>query len=109
MGQEREVLLDLTQILVSDNLRFAVDVCLWGFPGKAETASSPCNLASTCGPLESVFKKGIPDPSKGDQYGYCAASDGSMGSNKLAGCRECLRTTSNQAYLANCKCRPRQW
>jgi hypothetical protein len=85
------------------NLRFTLDTCLFGFPSSEKTINSPCLIGYACNPLKNALLEDKLDPEKKSDFGYCnAAGDVFKGPN-LKTCTQCLQTTTNQVYLANCE------
>jgi hypothetical protein len=93
-----------TQIF-KDNLRYTLSTCLFGFPGTAEDSQvqSPCIIDHACRPLEKPLIEDGLEPEVMDTFGYCEAEEGAFMVNKTWTCRDCLRASAEQTYLANCK------
>lgn len=87
-----------------DNLRYSVDVCLYGFPNAptAKTVSSPCDIDFACRPLKKSLEAGNLNPGNGTQFDYCTADGGSFSGTQLQDCIQCFRSSSNQFYMSNC-------
>ena len=99
-------------VTISDNLRYSVGFCLYGFAG-SEKASSPCEVESSCLSLKEALLDGdlksvVPQP-----YGYCDADNGAFERATIEACTSCLQVHGAQKYLANCEyplyssCRPK--
>ena len=85
-------------LCVTDNLRFAVDWCLLGYPDNKNAASTPC--VGSCKTIQDVLKANITAPGLNTPYGYC--QDGAF----MAGvdlCVSCNALDDNQSYPSNCK------
>ncbi|KAI0471779.1 hypothetical protein GGR56DRAFT_90914 [Xylariaceae sp. FL0804] len=85
-----------------DNLRYSVDVCLFGFPNAsaASEISSPCDIDFACAPLKTALEAGNLS-ANGAEYGYCWADDYSFSGAQLQSCQQCFASSSSQVYLAN--------
>ena len=101
-------LLALADMDVIDNIRFAVDVCLYGFPRPPDAISSPCDIGDVCGPLGDAltFDRLRTEDEQG--FGYCNAADGTFTDSRVEACYQCLQTSPEQNYLANCTLLPVQ-
>ncbi|KAI1505623.1 hypothetical protein F5X99DRAFT_214311 [Biscogniauxia marginata] len=82
------------------NVRYSVDVCLYGFPNASRGISSPCDIDYGCAPLKKALETGILSPT-GDQYAYCTADGGKFTPSQLDDCVQCFASSSNQEYMAN--------
>ncbi|KAJ2906585.1 hypothetical protein MKZ38_000840 [Zalerion maritima] len=82
------------------NLRYSIDVCLYGF-GDSDKVSSPCDIDTTCLPLKEALLDGDLDPEKSTAYGYCDAEGASFEESSIKSCVSCLQAESDQKYLAN--------
>ncbi|KAK8062363.1 hypothetical protein PG997_014460 [Apiospora hydei] len=83
------------------NARYAVDVCLYSYPGSTQNISSPCDINYACAPLKTALTSGIPDGDISNPYGYCSADGGKFTSRSLDSCVQCLKSSSSQAYISN--------
>lgn len=83
----------------TDNLRFAVSSCVFGYPESISNVSSPCPVA--CGTIEPAVKSDIEDPNYDDLNSWCDSTD--FADNVINTCEFCYNLTTNQIYLANCK------
>ncbi|KAI2463770.1 hypothetical protein F4781DRAFT_106080 [Annulohypoxylon bovei var. microspora] len=83
------------------NLRYSVDVCLYGFPNVTKTISSPCDIDYACRPLKQALETGNLNPSNGTQLDYCTADGGAFSGSQLQDCVQCFRSSSNQFYMSN--------
>jgi hypothetical protein len=88
--------------LLLDNLRYAVDVCIYAFPNSSTGTSSPCALDQTCGPLKDSLEAGLLQPEQTSEYQYCSVQKGDFQSH-AANCAQCLQSTAEQKYLSNCE------
>ncbi|KAK7912028.1 hypothetical protein PG985_014509 [Apiospora marii] len=83
------------------NIRYAVDVCMYSFPGTTRNISSPCDINYACAPLQKSLTSGNLDAVNGAQYDYCSADGGKFLSQSLGSCVQCLQSTTNQVYTSN--------
>lgn len=85
------------------NVRYAFDVCLYTFPEAAdeETINSPCNIDGACGGLEDALTTSLLETDSENQFNYCQSTQNFTDGDDYRGCLTCLRSTSNQKYLAN--------
>ncbi|KAI0868891.1 hypothetical protein GGS24DRAFT_190087 [Hypoxylon argillaceum] len=82
------------------NLRYSVDVCLFGFPEATQNVSSPCVINYSCQPLKTALEAGSLDSSR-DQLEYCTADGNFTTAHHINDCIQCFASSSNQAYMAN--------
>ncbi|CAJ2507525.1 Uu.00g087110.m01.CDS01 [Anthostomella pinea] len=82
------------------NVRYSVDVCVYGFPNATKGVSSPCDINYACQPLKTALESGSLS-STGDQYEYCSADGGSFLGSQTEACLQCFASSTNQAYLSN--------
>ncbi|KAI1487287.1 hypothetical protein F5X96DRAFT_681353 [Biscogniauxia mediterranea] len=82
------------------NVRYSVDVCLYGFPNVSKAISSPCDIDYGCAPLKKALETGILN-STDNQYEYCTADGGKFTDSQLQSCVQCFASSSNQEYMAN--------
>lgn len=99
---ELEDFMAMANVLV-DNLRYAVNSCVYGLQNASDPLSSPCSIQTSCGPLVGAFQDGMEAPSLENKYSYCEAFGGSFQGPRLASCQKCLRLTDEQKYMGNCK------
>ncbi|RYP40936.1 hypothetical protein DL769_011692 [Monosporascus sp. CRB-8-3] len=83
------------------NIRFAVDVCLFGFPRSPDAISSPCDIDHACGPLGEALRFDTLDSENGADLGYCTAANGVFKDSSVEACYQCLQTSPEQNYFAN--------
>ncbi|KAI2602049.1 hypothetical protein GGR54DRAFT_554642 [Hypoxylon sp. NC1633] len=83
------------------NLRYSVDVCLYGFPNVTRTVSSPCDIDFACQPLQKALEAGNLNPDNGTQLDYCTADGGAFTGSQLHDCIQCFRSSSNQFIMSN--------
>ena len=96
---------EVSNSILLDNIRYAVDVCLFASPGpdSANTSTStPCALTSNCQPLQIALEAGSLNPTNETEYQYCSADGGAFEGSTLGNCVQCLQTNSQQTYLSNC-------
>jgi hypothetical protein len=75
---------------------------MYGFQNESKRISSPCVIDYACQPLKKALEAGNLDPSR-DQYEYCSADGGIFATPKVDACIQCFSTSTEQAYMANCK------
>jgi hypothetical protein len=103
----------LTNIPCPDNLRYAVDTCLFGLndtdvsstsntTSSGKVINSPCLINSACLPMKDSLMTTINDP-LADPYAYCTANGTKFPSPNLNWCKSCLQASGNQVYLSNCE------
>ncbi|KAI1847140.1 hypothetical protein JX266_006680 [Neoarthrinium moseri] len=83
------------------NLRYSVDVCVYGFPNATKSVSSPCDLDSACQPFKKALEVNGLDPDKGTEFDYCEADGGKFSGAQVDACIQCFDSSSTQAYMAN--------
>lgn len=91
----------------TDNLRYAVDVCLFSNSTSHNgSSSSPvkreCDLEATCGPLKPALQSNIKSPSGETEFEYCTADNRAFQGKVTGECTQCLRQTTDKTYLSNC-------
>jgi hypothetical protein len=84
-----------------DNIRYSVDVCLFGFPETVQNVSSPCTINWACQPLKTALEAGSLDASR-DQLEYCTADGNFTTAHHIDDCIQCFASSANQAYMGNC-------
>ncbi|RYP61355.1 hypothetical protein DL770_009803 [Monosporascus sp. CRB-9-2] len=94
----QEVESDATWFLY--NLRYSVDVCVYGFPNASKRVSSPCDINTACGPLKGAMVAGELDPDR-DPYEYCTADSDRFSGNVLDACLQCMASSETQYFMAN--------
>jgi hypothetical protein len=82
------------------NLRYSVDVCMYGFQNESKRISSPCDIEYACQPLRGALEAGRLDPSR-DQYEYCSVDGGIFSTSRVDSCIQCFSTSTEQVYIAN--------
>ncbi|KAI0490414.1 hypothetical protein F4859DRAFT_7452 [Xylaria cf. heliscus] len=82
------------------NIRYSVDVCLYGFPDDSKSISSPCNINFACQPLKTALEAGSLDDT-GDQLGYCTADGNFTTAHHIDDCIKCLASSPSQGHLSN--------
>jgi len=88
----------LTALTGTDNLRFAVSTCVFGYPESISNVSSPCPVA--CGTVQNAVQFDIENPNADNLGAWCDTA--SFADNVINTCEFCYNLTSNQVYLANC-------
>ncbi|KAI1415389.1 hypothetical protein F5Y13DRAFT_8538 [Hypoxylon sp. FL1857] len=83
------------------NLRYSVDVCLYGFPNATKDISSPCDIDYACRPLKQALETELLTPGNGTKLNYCTADSGAFSGSQLQDCVQCFRSSSNQFYMSN--------
>ncbi|OTA90249.1 hypothetical protein M434DRAFT_398126 [Hypoxylon sp. CO27-5] len=82
------------------NLRYTLDVCLFGFPNATKPVSSPCDIDYGCAPLAEALKYGL-NTNNGTEFGYCTAGNGAFSNSTIETCYQCFRSSADQIYLSN--------
>jgi hypothetical protein len=93
-------------ILVTDNLRYALDSCLFNFANASDAESTVCSTSQACRPLQTALEDGNLIPTNESEYSYCNADDNAFRGTYLASCESCFQNTDDQKYLRNCKYSP---
>ncbi|KAK8112711.1 hypothetical protein PG984_013237 [Apiospora sp. TS-2023a] len=87
------------------NLRYSVDVCVFGYPNATKGISSPCNIDYACEPLKKSLEAGGLGTNNTDQLEYCDADGGKFRSAQVDTCIRCFAASSNQQHMASCRLR----
>ncbi|RYP47714.1 hypothetical protein DL768_006250 [Monosporascus sp. mg162] len=82
------------------NLRYSVDVCVYGFPNASKRVSSPCDINTACGPLKKAMVAGDLEPDR-DPYEYCTADLDRFSGHVLDACIQCMSSSETQYFMAN--------
>ncbi|KAI1429606.1 hypothetical protein F5Y12DRAFT_781955 [Xylaria sp. FL1777] len=82
------------------NIRYSVDVCLFGFPQSSDNVSSPCTINWGCQPLKKALEAGSLDSTR-DQFEYCTADGDFASSHNVNDCIKCFASSPNQGYMSN--------
>ncbi|KAI1468556.1 uncharacterized protein F4812DRAFT_372841 [Daldinia caldariorum] len=83
------------------NLRYAVDVCVFGSLNALKTISTPCDIDYGCAPLAESLKYGISNLNNASEFGYCTAGNGAFKNESVEACYQCFQASDDQVYLAN--------
>jgi hypothetical protein len=83
--------------ITSDNLRYSVSWCLWGYPNNTNVPGTPCITHFACGTLENAIKYNNLETNT-TEFGYCSQWEYDL----VPRCTACL-AQGNQHTLANCK------
>lgn len=87
----------------TDNLRFALNTCIYGEANATDPVNTPCSTELDCGPMEGALQDGMSDPSTAQEYSYCSAYDNSFVGSSLSRCTQCLSTGGDDLfYMSNC-------
>ena len=88
---------------LADNLRYAFDYCVFGFPNSTRGGLGPCATSTACGGMEAALTEGGLETKGMTQYGYCD-SNGShvVGDPTYEPCRACVGV-GDRTYLSNCE------
>ncbi len=82
-----------------DNMRYALDWCLFDFPkGDNETASDQCVTA--CGRISNALEINLLSATASSTYDFCQDPDFLP---NVGSCASCYKKVPNQLYLSNCK------
>ncbi|KAI0456799.1 hypothetical protein F5B21DRAFT_513129 [Xylaria acuta] len=82
------------------NVRYSVDVCLFGFPDDSKSISSPCNINWACQPVKTALEAGNLDATR-DQLEYCTADGDFTTAHHIDDCIQCLASSPSQGHLSN--------
>ncbi|RYP76671.1 hypothetical protein DL771_001593 [Monosporascus sp. 5C6A] len=82
------------------NIRYSVDVCVYGFPNASKRVSSPCDINTACGPLKKAMVAGNLDPDR-DPYEYCTADGARFSGHVLDACIQCMTSSESQYFMSN--------
>lgn len=98
----------LATSLPTDNMRYAIDFCIFGYPnGTGGAGSNPCLTSEACGRLARALEGGIPVGDRArastDTYSYCEAERGVWKSRYFDACVQCVRADGRHRYLTNCE------
>ncbi|EGX89521.1 hypothetical protein CCM_07773 [Cordyceps militaris CM01] len=84
------------------NLRYTLDACLFSIPSTpANDHDIPCSTNGACHALKSSLSNDKLEPNPSLAWDYCAADDGNFMSQNQSLCRDCLRNSNDQVYMAN--------
>jgi hypothetical protein len=87
-----------------DNLRYAISTCLFGNPREVENpVNSPCIIDYACLPLEDSLAVDFNSTDDKGTWAYCDEKKDQFTVAKLQSCVSCLKASTDQSYLANCK------
>jgi hypothetical protein len=67
----------------------------------AIAAPSVCGSASACGPLQEALRS-TRDLGPEKSFAYCSEQNNAFLGENVANCVECLQTTADEKFLANC-------
>lgn len=84
-----------------DNLRYAFDYCVFGFPNATGVASTPCSTSTACGGMEMALTGDDLDAANLQSYGYCSADGGAVTETTVSKCKACVAASDGQDYMAN--------
>lgn len=83
------------------NVRYQVDLCIFGYPNASDlVGSNPCQTSTACLPLQGALFTGIPN-ANGSEYDYCSADNGAMTGSSLKNCLNCISGSSDNNVVAN--------
>lgn len=84
-----------------DNMRYAVDTCMYDYPQSInQTMSKPCQ--HSCANISKALETNNLQADGSTPYDYC--QDPSFESN-VGSCASCYSVVPNQVYISNCKSR----
>lgn len=66
-------------------------------------ANTPCILDGACQQLDDSLKTSLLDPNSSNAYDYCDKTNDFNKGSSYKGCVDCLKSTKNQRYFANCE------
>lgn len=84
---------------LTDNLRYALSTCVFGFPQEKISTSTPCQVS--CEPLRSAIGHNLNTNATLEDLSYCSLSSfqDTVGINR---CAACYGRMDGEAYMANC-------
>ncbi|KAI1171936.1 hypothetical protein F4777DRAFT_26573 [Nemania sp. FL0916] len=82
------------------NIRYSLDVCLFGFPEASGGVSSPCTINWACQPLKTALEAGNLDSTR-NQLEYCSADGNFTTTHHINDCIKCFASSPNQYHMAN--------
>ncbi|KAJ2987630.1 hypothetical protein NUW58_g4394 [Xylaria curta] len=82
------------------NVRYSIDVCLFGFPDASKAVSSPCTINWACQPLKNALQAGGLDATR-NQLEYCTVDGDFTSAHHIGDCVKCLASSPNQRHMAN--------
>ncbi len=101
------VLVANTHTHLLDNLRYTLDACLFSIPSTPiDDGNISCSTNGACRSLKTSLSNDDLEPNPNKAWDYCAADDGNFMSQNQSSCRDCLRNSKEQAYMANCEPQP---
>ncbi|OAA72493.1 hypothetical protein ISF_01566 [Cordyceps fumosorosea ARSEF 2679] len=84
------------------NLRYTLDACLFSIPSQPKYEGNiSCATNSGCRGLKPSLSNDKLEPDPSLAWDYCAADDGNFMGDNISVCRDCLRNSNEQAYMAN--------
>lgn len=83
-----------------DNLRYAFDYCILGYPNATGVDIGPCATSVACGVLQPGLTVDKLDPTKVKPYEYCNSE---ITGDFYDQCLDCVAADRTKTYLANCK------
>ncbi|OAA75768.1 hypothetical protein LEL_07756 [Akanthomyces lecanii RCEF 1005] len=84
------------------NLRYTLDACLFSIPSTPiDDSNISCSTNGACRSLKTSLSNDDLEPNPNKAWDYCAADDGNFMSQNQSSCRDCLRNSKEQAYMAN--------
>ncbi|RKU42438.1 hypothetical protein DL546_002309 [Coniochaeta pulveracea] len=83
------------------NLRYATDVCLFGFPEAHDKKISACATDYVCNPLKAALEVDRLSTVNSSEYGYCTADNSAFRGQGRTTCMGCLDASPNSRYLSN--------
>ena len=88
-------------IHLSDNLRYAVSTCMFGFPSPVVAQSTPCDVS--CAPLQYALGSQLTGNSTiaAPGMGFCTTSR--FDDNTINVCSQCYGRLNDQVAVANCE------
>lgn len=94
----------LDQSALIDNLRYAIDWCVYGYPNSNNNNVPPNPCDGSCSSIQDTLKGNMSQPGQNTPYGYC--QDGTFMAD-VDLCSACYSLLPNQSYYANCKSNPK--
>jgi len=90
----------LSLSLITDNMRYALDECLYSYPKNLSQDPLPWNQCSTpCSPISSALETHLDSPNSSSTFDFCQSG---VFLNQVQNCASCYRIIPDQLYLSNC-------
>lgn len=91
------------KVIITDNLRYNFDYCIFGYPNATDVGTSPCQTTTACGQLSSALEDGIPSVGNHSEFAYCSADNSAMTSSSYSQCLSCVSALDATVTVSNGK------